>query len=596
MPTIPLYGDRKVQENQLPGVRLTAAETPESEGAGVALAKAQGDQQIGALGGEIAQVAGTKAGQLYQQARDAADTTAILAASNQLSAWENQRLYDPAAGAFTQKGKSALTLPEDVGNEYQDKADEIAGGLSTDRQREAFAKLRAERQQSLDLTLRRYTSGQMEDYQKGEVSAAVDNATNAAISNATDPNRVGEELTRAEAAIRSTADTFGYGPEEVQKQLDAMHNQVFSGVINQMLAVDNAPAARAYFDEGKQAGAITGDAIGRIQSALEAGELRGQAQKQADAIYSGGGTLAQQLDKAKAIDDPKLRDEVQTRLEHQAALDETATRQTEETTLKSAYDVVEKTGTTDKIDPATWSQFTGPTRANLRAYAASLAKGEKIETNWSVFYSLVDNAGRNPAEFANRNMLQYRNQLDDAAFKQMADLQLSIRNGDRAKADAVLGGYRTTEGIVNDTLTQYGLDPAAKPTSDQGQANSQLRRLVDERIETAEQASGKKLGNDDKQAIVDSVLSVKSGSPGSWWGLLKIPTLGAAGYLGAPNLFSSEKRVTDLTIADVPNDEKDKIGAALKSHGRPVSDETILNLYQDALIRSQLTKAGGGGR
>jgi hypothetical protein len=592
------YGGPKIDPSALPGARKSAAETFDSEGGGLALAQAGKDEAIAGLGAQAARIGTAAAGQMIQRARDEADQTALLDASNQLSAAENKLLYDPDTGALTVKGKAAMGLPESVGGEFDSTASTIAAGLTTRRQQEAFARLRSERTQNLDLTLRRHVAGEMQSYADGEAQGAVTNATNAALANAQDPARVGLELSNATTAAEQSARIRGLGPEETKHVTDAVRSNIHVGVIENLLTADKAKAAQVYFEETKDQ--ISGAALAHVQAALEEGTLRGAAQQQADTIVADGGTVTEQLAKARQIDDPKLRDAVQERIEHQASIDQAAKRQADETNLSRAYQIVDQTADVNKIPAALWASIPGEHLGGLRAYAAALAKGEKPTTDAVTYYSLMNQAGNDPTEFSKANLLGARNRLDDADFKQLVDIQLAIRKGDREKADHDLAGFRTRSQILDDSLAAYGFDmkdAEKNPTSDKAKAIGELRRLVDDEVARAQAPTrnadgtitpGKKVDDKGVQLIIDKLLSKQTGSAGSWWNLIP-----GAGWVNGRSWLSgigdTTKPLIQTTTSDISKADRASIEAALKAAGRPVSDATVLDLY----IR---TKARIGGK
>lgn len=576
---------RQIDTAPIPGVRRTAAETNLSTGVGVEAARGQTEttkalaegQKFGAIADFAAtgaRIAGSAYGQMVEQERQRADSVALLEADNKLSAWESQRLYDPQNGALTVKGKDAMPLPEQVGEEYGKVTGEIEKGLSTDRQRMAFAKLKANRGQSLDMTLRRHVFGEMQHYEAAELKASVDNSINAAVSNAMDPRRVGIELDSAVQNIKTHAPNLGLGPEQIAQQIEGVTTATHVGVIERLLATDQTKAAGVYFDETK--GQIKGDALARIEKALSVGNTRKESQQKTDEILAAGGTLTEQRDKAKSIDDPEVRDQVTQRLEHEAAVSDHAQRMQSEATLKGVYDTIDRTHSLDAIDPTTWSQMTGGERSGVRSYSEHLAKGTKPDTDLPTFYGLLQKAGEDPEAFAKENLLKYKGTLDEGDFKHLAGLQLSIRNGDRNKTEKDLGSFRTHKELVDDTLTLYGIDPKAKYDTPQGKANAQLLRMLDVRMQAFGEMTGKKPTNDDIQRTLDSLLSKSEKTPGSWWGLVPF---------SKAKFGETDKRLIDLTIADVPDTERAQITAALTKRGRPVSDATILDLYLESKAR-----------
>lgn len=571
---------RQVDTAALPGARLSAVENEASSGVDLAQAQGRKDQAIAGFGATVGAL-GTEITKQQREAadreKDRADQVAVLNASNQLAMWENQRLYDPNGGALAQKGQGAFDLPEKVGDEYQKLTSDVEAGLGNDRQKEAFQRVKLQRGAELDLTLRRHVYGEMQRYEAGELQAFVDNSVNTAIAHADEPRRIGVELGNAVGAVRTHAKNLGLGPEQVDQQIENITTKTHVGVIENLLAKDQTKAAQVYFEETK--GDIKGEALARIEKAVEEGTLRKQAQTKSDEILGAGGTLTEQLEKARGIDDPKLRDEVQQRIEHNATVKDRAEREQEQATLKGVYDTLDKTHTVTSIPPGVWANMDPGQRSSARSYAEHLAKGVGVETDFPTYYGLMQKAAHDPESFATENLLNYRAKIGDTELKQLTEIQGSIVKGDRAQADKQgLGDVRTHEQLVNDSLNLYGIDPKEEgKNSAEGKAIAQLRGMLDARVSALSNMTGKKPTNDDIQKTLDQILSQTTDVPGSWW---NIWPGGKAGPFG-----TDSKRLIDLTIEDVPALDKDQIGAALKRKGRPVSDATILSMYIDRKAR-----------
>lgn len=584
MPTVRRL-QREVSPTALPGVQQTAGETPTSTGAGLAIAKGEAQvasgRALSGLGAGLAETGGRLFArseafnrQLADEARKNADQVALLNAENQLGTWENQRLYDPQSGALTVHGKDSFGLPEQLATEFGNVAGDVEQGLGTPEQRTLFQRIRTQRGLLLDQTIRRHVFGEMQRYEGEELQGLVENAQSAAIANALDPKRVGIELTRGVTAIQTHAPRLGQGPEQVQHQVELFTSATHVGVIDRLLATDRTKAAKVYFEETRDQ--IKGEAIARVEKAIEEGTLRGDSQKQADTIIASGGTLTQQREQARAIEDPKLRDEVMQRIEHDAAIGEKVTRDREEAALTAAYNLVDKSHDVHAIPPTQWSALPGQARSALRSYAEHLAKGIPVQTDLPTYYSLMQQAGTDPQTFTRQNLLNYRAKLDEPEFKQLAGLQLSIRNGDREKADKELSGFRTHSQIVDDSLSLYGVDPNAKPTTPEGKAIAQLRRMLDTRVEAQGALTGKKQTNDDIQRTLDGLLSQSVTVPGSWWNI----------FPGGKSFTDTQKPLVTLQADDIPAEERTLIEDALRRRHRPISDATVLDLYLETRART----------
>jgi len=566
------------QAAPLPGARRQAAENDISAGVALADQRARTDLAAAGLGATVAgagiQLAREQRAAMERE-RERADQIAVMNAGNVLSAWENQALYDPNTGALTVKGKDAFGLPEKVGDQFQQVASQVEASMQTPRQKEAFTRLKLERQQNLDLTLRRHVYGEMQRYEGQELQATVENARSAAIANAGDPRRVGLELGRAVDAIRTHAPRLGLGPEEVKQQVEATTSATHVGVIEQLLATDQTKMASVYFDETKSQ--IKGESLARIEKAIETGKNLAESQKEADKIIAEGGSLTAQLEKAKGLD-PKLRDEVSARLEHNDAVKERAKREDEASTLRGVYDILDKTHDPARIPAPVWAQMDGAQRSAARSYAEHLARGVAVETDFPTYYNLMQKAAHDPETFATENLLNYRAKIGDTELKQLTEMQASIVKGDRNAANKQSGNFLTHEQIINKSLALYGLDPAAKPNTAQGKANAELYRLTAQGVAVIESKlkPGQHATEQDIQSVVDHILSTSEKTPGSWWGL--IPFTGTS-------FFSREQPIINVTAKDIPPAQRTIIEDQLRRAGRAVSDATVLEAYQAMRVR-----------
>ena len=574
MPQVSRYGGLKVATSPLPGVRKSAAETPISEGAGLAEARAQTGQAIAGVGAGAFQLGANKWAEVVQQERDFADQVANLAADTSLVEWSNARLRDADKGALAQHGKAAFGLPEQVSREYEDYATKVESTLTTDRQRMAFARSRAQRKIALMADVHYHTSAETERFAAGEHEAAIAANTTAAIGHATNPPLLALDLAKIDQTLQERAVHLGLGPEARAQARLATRSDVHLGVIDRLLAEDKPQFAQAYLDEAKDE--IAGDKLATLEKALEIGGLRQRSQAKADEILQTATTREDALAAVRAIDDPKLRDEVQARVRQDFDERKQADAEAHHQLLITAGNLIDRTGRFDRIPPATVAQMTVQEKASLQQYARERASGT-LTTDWQVFYSRMTEAGDDPQAFAERKLFEDRGRLGDTEFKRLLELRLNIKEGNRQAADKELVPFQTRAQLVDDTLTLYGIDPNAKPDSAEGKAIAQLRHMVEQRVELLQSVTGRKATNQDIQSELDQILSTSVTVPGSWWNIVR---------RGKP-FFDVRKRLPALTIDDVPKALRPQIEAALTARRQPVSDATVLNLYLEHLLRQQ---------
>lgn len=575
MPQVPRYGPQKVQRAPIPGVRKTAAETSTSTGAGLEIARANKDLAIAGLGQTVAGIATGLYAKQQQEERDKADETALLAAETQLGKWEHERLYNPDTGAMAVKGKDAMPLPGVVGAEFDTVSSDIASTLTNARQKTAFARVQANHAINLNGTLERHVFDERQKYDLGELQGFVETKTSTAIANANDPRAVGQALQDITDKLSVQGPRLGMGPEAVQQRVKEAQSALHVGVVDRLLADGSDRKARAYFQEAKAAGQISGESITKLEKALDVGNTRGDAQRQSDAIIAAGGTLTEQRAKAKLIEDSDTRDLALQYIEHENTVNDKAQRDLEEKRSSDAYNLVDQTHDVRSIAPGVWAGFSGGTKSALRNYAEHLAKGEPVETDAATYYSLIQQAAGapgygSPSDFIKQNLLNYRHKLSDGDWKSVVSLQLSMRNGEKNALDKNVPGFSTIQQVGEKTLEQYGiferdaqghLDPVAASKI------AALYRMVNLRVDAA-QATGQKASPEEVQGIFDDILSKKTTVPtaGNWWAL----------WL---NTSTKAQPLVDTTVGDIEAGLRKQIEDRLRAKGRPVSDATVLNTY-----------------
>lgn len=581
MPVVQRYGQRQVGTAPLPGVRKTAAETPLSQGAGLAEAKAHvAGQMAGAFGflGQVGQ-------QIVEEEYRRADEAALLEAENKLASWEHARLYDPERGALAVHGKDSFGLPETVAGEYAEVTSEIEGALTTPRQKEAFARIKAQRGQSIDLALRRHVFTEMERHEASELKAFIDNASAAAVANATDPRRVAEELARIEEKIRVHGPRAGLGKEALEAAQGEARSRVHVGVIDRLLAQDKPGAAKAYYEETRdQIHDPDGRQTAQIERALDEGGLRQQSQQKADEIMASTATAKDALAAAREVKDPQLRDEVVGRVRQRWAERDQIERDEHEEMLTRAANIIDQTRDFDRVPPGDIAKMSVQERVALEAYAKHKRQGN-LETNWELYYSLKTQAVDDPQAFSAENLVRYRHQLEDTEWKELVAIQVSIRGGNREQATKALQDFRTESQLLDDSLRLAGIDPDDNK-SPHKTAIAYLRRQVGETTAALQAQVGRKLTNIEVQGVIDSVLMQTVTIRGSWWNVIP----------GGKPFFDETKSLLEVTAADIPRDERKQIDEALRKAGMPVNDDTVLFLYLETQRRTRTKQQQGETR
>jgi len=204
---------------------------------------------------------------------------------------------------------------------------------------------------------------------------------------------------------------------------------------------------------------------------------------------------------------------------------------------------------------------------NMMAFAGKLAKGVPIETNWDLYYDLR----RDPQVLARTNLGALRNQLADTEYKQLVGLQTDLKAG----KDDVFTRLQSADGILKQFIKEAGINPNAKPGTDDAKTVGRLTAAYSQRLQAQEAATGKKTSEAEQRAIAAQIFTqVEVDRP--FWLDKKTPA-------GA---------VTDQQTVVIPKDQVKLIDDALRQRGYPINDTTRQQLYRRSLGVTPLANNG----
>lgn len=189
---------------------------------------------------------------------------------------------------------------------------------------------------------------------------------------------------------------------------------------------------------------------------------------------------------------------------------------------------------------------------------AEFERGGKVDTDWAVYYDLRERAAQNPQAFTDLNLLEFKDRLDAVEFKELVDLKDAIRKGD---PEGKLAALRDIDAMTDGAIRSLGIDPYVKAGEkpDQAKTVESIHRFVQDRLIAFQKANGRKAKPEEQQAIVDKAVinaTMEKGWPGD-----------------------TEKLRYEMTIADVPAEERTKIIDALKRQDQPTDDQSIIDLW-----------------
>jgi Transglycosylase SLT domain len=195
---------------------------------------------------------------------------------------------------------------------------------------------------------------------------------------------------------------------------------------------------------------------------------------------------------------------------------------------------------------------------NMLAFADKVAKGQPIETDWQLYYSLKSD----PQVLGAANLMAFRNRLGESEFKQLTNEQQDLRQG---KTDAMTN-LRTGKDYLNQYMREAGIDPTPKDDDAKGAAVvGRIWNAYEQRIRAQESNIGRKLKPEELKHEAAALFSaVEVNRP--FWFDKQLPAAAVA---------------PDQVIT-VPATDREQITQALRSAGKPVTDQAIQDVYRRA--------------
>jgi hypothetical protein len=562
MATVPSYGENRVEQAPIPGARLTTRSSPLATGAGL---------------GQIAdEVAGINARELAKQAqdeRDKADEQAVFEVRRRLNEWELANIYDAKTGAVSKRGRDAINLPSTLAEKFDEATSDIEQNVTSERARNAVANMKQARRQQVLEWANRHESQQAEVFHEEQYQADVESSKERAVASL-DPKIIAQEVQVQRLRIMGRMQDRGASEEAIAQELQKSETDTHARVIESMLKSGNDQAASGYF--AKVSERMDPDSRAAITAALEEGSLRGNSQRESDTILAAGGDRAAMLAKARAITDPKLRDQVVDRVERGLAENERALAQHREELFDTAAKSLEgASGDLSAIAPADWVQMKPAQQSALRSMAKEIADGIEPKQDDTTWLAFTDLRPEEVAKLSKETMIErYKYSLDRAhwegAMKQWALARDAVNSPQkRGELDDVL----SFKDQVDNALRLGGIINKEKSRSQlEGPEVERLARFEEEAaalIERESIAKGKKLTGQERQSIIDDLLLKK----------VFVKEWGRDPQLPAAILSDADRKVAYVPLADIPKGDQADIEGLIRSKGRHPSKDKIQRIY-----------------
>jgi hypothetical protein len=220
--------------------------------------------------------------EVRQQEQRKADQVAYMEAENNTSTVSNDLLSQ----AQSVRLKDAIGVTPKLLSTFDEKANEIEGGLKNDRQKMAYRQARYQQRQSLERTLNSHENQQRQAYEDQTRDSYMTQRHMDAVTNYKNPVRIEREIDN----IRATLDQVpGIDADMRANELASKRTAIYQGVIQRYLAVDDVKGAEAYF--GSVRDKVNGDKLPLIENALHDARARVDAAAKSAAITAQAGRV-----------------------------------------------------------------------------------------------------------------------------------------------------------------------------------------------------------------------------------------------------------------------------------------------------------------
>lgn len=514
MPTVPSsrvranvarYSDPQVDPARLPDGGLKVRADP-----GAFTAVAQGL-------GQVARVAQDWA----EQEKQRADEMSMLEAERKLSDWDLANTEK----ALQTRGKDAMGLPDTYNPALERQIEEIAGGISDVRVRNAWMARAQGRRHNMLLSVNRHVHREIDELDATETQALIANSQRSAANNYNDPERIAFEMDTQLDAIEARAARLGMERETIDLMREEAISATHVGVLDQMVAGQNYSMAREYFAANRDDFLPAARATA-AETVREAG-LRAESQANADRILRQHGDRGAALAAARGITDPDLRDatvaRVNQRFNEAKVIEEEQSKARSDGAVRLLQD---SGGSLDSIPPDVWNAFSPSEQGQFRDLAEYLVNGSPTQ-NWRRYYDLYNMATGTPdqqARFAQLDlMLEARARTDDQHFRSLMGMQGTIREALAGNKEAQLQVSSTVSfrQTFESLAREANIVPRDKPRT--GWTADELRRYnaFEERAQLAIEArevGQRKLTPAEQRSEIARVLSQRVEVPREkWW-------------------------------------------------------------------------------
>lgn len=455
MPTVPRYKPLDAASAPLPTPFVSPEAPSEAFGGRPAVRAQAAAERLGemAVGTALRQEELAERERLV--ARKAADDLVLQEAEAKLTQLETQLL----GLAKSKAGKEALPLPDQIRENWIKGNEEIERGLVTPEQRMQFRARAMTRQAMLERAVLAHVDTERERFDNETFEALLANERSAAAAAFDNEERLRLSVTSIYAASEAYAARNGKSTEWARAVASRAAGDAVSSAIWANLNFGNIEKAASYFEAYK--GLIDAENAEKLSEGIGRRKLLANAQRATDAIMaSGPGTQGEAMQAAREIQNPELRQAVESLIRQRWQEREETLQEMRREKIKAALEAVERTGRVDGVPEDIWQALDSQDRARVAEFAESLRKPADEMREAAAFTEFSGLTRSQKAALTEQDLLlKYRPRMSQVAYKEIVREWQAARAAEAGKdgADEEYAKLMTPKEIVRNELIRFGL-------------------------------------------------------------------------------------------------------------------------------------------
>ena len=568
-----IYDQSQIQQRPMHGVKRSSVASQETLGDG-------GQQQR--FGNALVKMADDNADKL-KRLQDQHDLDREL----QVETLFDNDWRDMESEGLNRKGSNAFGLTDESIKWWDETKSKYAATLDNDDQRRAFNIQTGRKRDSRLRRLMGHESLQRDVSLTNSVNAKITSTIEHAALNPFDNEAIRSAHISIRQTILSQSNRLGWDAEVLNAETATKLNALHTWVIDALIETD-AGEARAYYNSFKH------EVLDRstIEKNIKIATFKNLAQTTTDNIVADGNDFSEQIEKARNIKEPDLRDEVLNRVK---------THQTEQLYLKTddqkgAADAVDglmaKGQQQHNIPIALWGRLSGSKQLAISQATASRnkaaqsqinarddAQSENIQEKNSQleYYKLKTLAENNPQAFKLTPLQSYIGVIEKAELKELMKLQTaSVDQQSIISIDQRIKNAARSAGLDTDDLNK---------DNEKGQQVRDFISNIEKQVQAAQlDNGGKPLQPSVQQDIIDTMLMNKVNIDD--WGTDDDYPVSA---LTPSELSKAYVNVAgqEVLLADITTEFRSAAMRNMKNRGMSYSEKQLAELWVDWLNRPQ---------